>query len=350
MSQFKVTELGQDGQDGQGWQDYVSRSPGASFYHSLEWRDVICRTFGHQARYLVAEQAGAVRGVLPMIEMRSRLFGHFLVSLPFVNYGGILADSPEGEHALANAAVELARRQGASHIELRQSSPPTEPLEGWTLRQHKAALVIPMQGDPKPHWDGLSSRLRGKVRKAEKNGALFTSGGREDLEDFYFLYALNMHNLGTPVYSRTFFENVVTQSGQDVQLLLVRREGRPAAAAISIRQGNRMELPWICQDYGAASFNVNEFLYWKCIERACAQGIAELDLGRSSIDAGTYRFKTQWNPEVRPLHWYYWTAPGRPLPQLSPDNPKYALAVKYWKRIPLAIANRIGPHIVRNIP
>jgi FemAB-related protein (PEP-CTERM system-associated) len=344
---MNVTELDQDDA---AWQEYVRRSPRASFYHALEWRDVIIRTFAHRSRYLIAREGSDVRGVLPLIEMDSALFGHFFVSLPFFNYGGTLADTPAAERALADAAIALAQKRGASHIELRQSFPSAEALEGWTLRQHKAALVIPLAGDPKPHWDGLSSRLRGKIRKAEKNGAEFTVGGKERLADFYHLYALNMRELGTPVYSRSFFDNILEHGGQNAQVLLVQRDGKPAAAAIALREGGRIEMPWICQDYAASAINANEFLYWKSIEWACQEGASELDLGRSSIDAGTYKFKLQWNPESRGLYWYYWTAPGVPAPHLTPDNPKYALAVKCWQKLPLSVTNFIGPWIVRNIP
>jgi serine/alanine adding enzyme len=344
---MKVTELDKEGDL---WEAYIRRSPQASFYHRLGWRDVIRRSFGHRPWYLIAREDAEICGALPLVEMRSALFGHFLVSLPFLNYGGILAETPEAERQLACAAVELAKRRGASHIELRQAFPFSEPLEGWTLRQHKASLTISLTADPKPLWDGLSSRLRGKVRKAEKNQAVFTVGGREDLDAFYSLYALNMRDLGTPVYARAFFENVLDRCGQRAEILLARRAGLPAAAAIAVREGDRIELPWICQDYTQSSFNVNEFLYWKAIEWACGQGARLLDLGRSSLDAGTYRFKLQWNPEVRLLYWYYWTMPGVPLPQLNPNNPKYEMAVRFWKKLPLGVANRLGPWIVRNIP
>jgi serine/alanine adding enzyme len=346
-SKISVKEL--DGDDAV-WRDYVRRSPLASSCHVPEWRDVITKSFGHRARYLMALDGAAVCGVLPLIEMDSSLFGHFFVSLPFLNYGGILADTPQAELALAEAVVRLARDRRASHVELRQIRPSIAPMPGWTLSQHKAALVLKLAGDPKRHWDGLNSRLRGKVRKAEKNGFEFSIGGGEFLTNFYHLYALNMRDLGTPVYSRSFFENVAKTFAGTLRILQVSRAGKPAAALIALRDGNRVETPWICQDYGQSSFNVNEFLYWKTIELACIEDVTELDLGRSSIDAGTYRFKMQWNPEPRPLHWYYWTPPGVATPRLNPDNPKYAMAVNIWKKLPLGVANLIGPHIVRNIP
>lgn len=347
MASIKVRELGNEVN---AWQSYVCRSPKASFYHHIEWREVIQKAFGHRAFYLIAEQDGDVCGIAPLFEMRSRLFGHFLVSLPFLNYGGILADTPEVERELARVAIERATRLGASHIELRQAYPTFTELDNWTLRQHKAALLIRVEQGSAALWEGLSSRLRGKVRKAEKNGATFTVGGREALADFYGLYALNMRDLGTPVYSPLFFESVLNQLGDHCRVLLVQRQGRPAAAALAICEGQRIELPWICQNYAESAFNVNEFLYWKAIDWACTEGAVELDLGRSSIDAGTYRFKMQWNPEPQPLYWYYWTAPGVSVPELNPNNPKYALAVRCWTKLPLGVANRIGPWIVRNIP
>jgi serine/alanine adding enzyme len=349
MKQFEIVELGQAGREEE-WQAYISRAPNASMYHALEWRDILQRTFGHRAWYLMARDAGGTRGVLPLVEMQSALFGHFFVSLPFVNYGGILADTPECELALAAAAVDLAAKVGVKHIELRQSFAAANWAQtGWKLRQHKAALVIPLAGDPETHWSGLGSRLRGKVRKAAKSETIFSVSGAEGLEDFYHVFGLNMRDLGTPVYSPRFFQNVF-HFAKDASVLLVHREGRPVAGAIALRSGGRLELPWICSDYSQSTFHVNEYLYLNAIRWACRSGAHELDLGRSSVDGGTYRFKLQWNPEVRPLFWYYWLASGTELPELNPNNPKYALAVRFWKKMPLPLANRVGPWIVRNIP
>jgi serine/alanine adding enzyme len=349
MKHFEIIELADAGGEAE-WRTYVNGASGASVYHALEWRDVLLRAFGHRSWYLMAREDGKTRGVLPLFEMKSPLFGHFFVSLPFLDYGGILADTPEYEAALATAAAHLAAKRGAHHVELRQSSAAATRAEGgWKLRQHKAALVIPLSANLDAHWCGLSSRLRGKVRKAEKSGATFWLEKEEGLKDFYDVFCLNMRDLGTPVYSRAFFENVL-RFAKDAAVLLVRRGGRAAAGAIALRCGDRVELPWICSDYSQSPFNMNEYLYWKAIEWGCRSGVRELDLGRCSIDGGTFRFKKQWNPEVRPLFWYYWLAPGLEVPELSADNPKYAIAVRCWKKMPLPLANRLGPWIVRNIP
>lgn len=349
MKHFEIVELADAGREAE-WQTYVESTPHASMYHALEWRHVLRRAFGHRSWYLMAQDDGGTRGVLPLVEMKSSLFGHFFVSLPFLDYGGILADTPECEAALATAAAALAAKRGAHHIELRQSFAAAGCAEaGWALRQHKASLVIPLDVEPDTRWSALSSRLRGKVRKAEKSGAMFSVGTTEELDDFYRVFGLNMRNLGTPVYSLTFFQNVL-RAAKDAAVLLVRHDGRPAAGAIALRRGERVELPWICSDYSQSSLNVNEYLYWNAIQWARNSGASELDLGRCSIDGGTFRFKVQWNPEIRPLFWYYWLASGIELPELNANNPKYALAIRCWKKMPLALANRVGPWIVRNIP
>jgi len=349
MQHLEVVDLSQAGRDDE-WQSYVDSVPGASQYHGLEWREIWQRTFGHKSWYLMARDRGRVRGVLPIVEMQSSLFGHFFVSLPFLDYGGILADTPDCEAALATAGADLAVKRGARHIELRQSIAAANLTDaGWTLRRHKAALVVNLSADQERIWSNLSSRLRGKIRKAAKSGAVFSVEGIEALGDFYRVFGLNMRDLGTPVYSADFFQNIL-RSAKDAAILLVRREGRAVAGAIALRRGERIELPWICSDYAQTSHQVNEFLYWSSIKWAYGVGARELNLGRCSIDSGTYRFKMQWNPEVRPLFWYYWLASGIELPDLSPSNPKYALAVWCWKRMPVALANRLGPRIVRNIP
>jgi serine/alanine adding enzyme len=349
MQHLEVVDLSQAGRDDE-WQAYVDSVPDASQYHALEWREIWQHTFGHRSWYLMARDRGRVRGVLPIVEMQSALFGHFFVSLPFLDRGGILADTPDCEAALATAAADLAVKRGARHIELRQSVAAANLTDaGWTLRRHKAALVVNLSADQETIWSNLSSRLRGKIRKAAKSEAVFSVEGIEALKEFYRVFGLNMRDLGTPVYSADFFRNIL-RAAKDAVILLVRREGRAVAGAIALRRGGRIDLPWICSDYAQTSHQVNEFLYWSAIKWACGAGARELDLGRCSIDSGTYRFKMQWNPEVRPLFWYYWLASGIELPDLSPNNPKYALAVRCWKKMPLSLANRLGPWIVRNIP
>ncbi|MCF6100420.1 FemAB family XrtA/PEP-CTERM system-associated protein [Mesorhizobium muleiense] len=349
MASVEIVDTARAGLDHE-WDAYVNASPNRSCYHFTLWRDILQRSFGHRPYYLMARSGGATCGVLPLFEMKSRLFGHSFVSLPFVNYGGILADGLEIEEALAKAAIGLAQGRGAGHIELRQTFATSQSVgASWQVRQHKAALIVSIEADPQIHWSGLSSRLRGKVRKAQRAGVEFSRAGHEALDDFYRVFSKNMRDLGTPVHSPVFFRSIL-ESTADSQILLVRLGGKPVAAALAMRTGDVIELPWVCSDYDAAFNHVNEYLYWKAIELACESGASDLDLGRSTIGAGTYTFKIQWKPQVKPLFWCYWLAAGKAFPELAPSNPKYAFAITCWKKLPISIANGLGPHIVRNIP
>lgn len=349
MASIEIVDLAETRLE-EAWDAYVTAAPNGSCYHAIVWRDILRRSFGHRPHYLAALAGGAVVGVLPLFEMKSWLFGHYLVSLPFVNYGGILADGPEVEAALAEAAMHLAARRGAGHIELRQSfESGLDAGQGWQVRHHKAALIVPIEPDPERHWSALSSRLRGKVRKAERAGAVFSRAGVDALDGFYRVFAKNMRDLGTPVHRPQLFRTILERVPGS-EILLVELHGRPVATALAIRSGDTIELPWIASDYDVSSHHVNEFLYWKAIEMACGVRAGHLDLGRSSIGAGTYTFKLQWKPKVVPLFWSYWLPAGRALPELAPSNPKYALAITCWKKLPVRVANGIGPHIVRNIP
>ncbi len=351
MSNFEIIKLSDERKaDSEEWQSYARGAAMASLYHRIEWKNILQLSFGHRCHYLMARHEGAIRGLLPLVEMRSVLFGHFFVSLPFLNYGGIVADDPEYSAALATAAAKLTTERGGTHLELRQEvAQPNLNGNRWIMRNHKAALVVQLKRDPAAHWSKLSSRLRGKVRKAEKLGASFSLAGEEFLEEFYKVFAINMRNLGTPVHSRSFFQNIFALAG-NARLLIVRRNGEPVAAALALARGTKVELPWICSDYRHSGANVNEYLYWNAIAWACRSGAKELDLGRSSINAGTYKFKLQWNPTVVPLFWYYWRASEAELPRFDPHNPRYALAIECWKRFPMMLANWLGPSIIRNIP
>jgi serine/alanine adding enzyme len=328
------------------WQAYAAASPVAGLYHLLECRSVIEEVFGHRCHYRMAV-ADRVQGILPLVEMKSLLFGHFLVSMPFFNSGGIAAESPEAEAALASEAETLAARLRVRHVELRQQNPISI---AWQSRSHKVRCVVDLTPGRELLFQKLSSRLRGKIRKAERAGARFESGAGELVSDFYIVFARNMRDLGTPVYSRTLFEAVLRHFADRAVVFVVRLEGKPVSAAIGLRAGGIMELPWICSNYDCANLYVNEYLYWSAMLWASENGLGELDLGRSSVDSGPHRFKKQWNPAELPLFWYYWLGKDAALPELNPANPKFRLAVRCWQNLPLAVAGRLGPAIVANIP
>lgn len=322
-----------------------SGSGSVSGYHEWAWRTVFRRSFGHDCFYLIARRAaGELEGILPLVEVKGLLFGRMLTSLPFVNYGGMVASSEAVAHELIDSAIELARQRGCDHIELRHTRRQFADLP---CKQHKVAMQLRLEPNM---WDRIDRKVRNQIRKAQKSGLTAEIGGAEALSDFYAVFARNMRDLGTPVYARRFFEEVLRAFPDRARALIVRLEGKAVAAAVSYRTGATMEVPWASsiRDYNALC--PNHILYWKVIESALADGCEILDFGRSTPDEGTYKFKEQWGAAPVPLHWEYCLLRNGHLPDHSPKNPKFRLAIEAWKRCPLWLANTAGPLIVRWIP
>jgi FemAB-related protein (PEP-CTERM system-associated) len=176
------------------------------------------------------------------------------------------------------------------------------------------------------------------------------AGHLELLPDFYRVFARNMRDLGTPVYASGFFRAILAGLGDAAELVVVYVGAEPAAAGFLVHHRDRTEIPWASSLREWNRIGVNMQLYWSVLKSAIGRGSRQFDFGRSTVDAGTYRFKAQWGAKPRPLYWHYWLQDGRPLPGLNPANPKYALAIRAWQRLPLWLANVVGPPIVRRLP
>ncbi|MGQ0734878.1 MAG: FemAB family XrtA/PEP-CTERM system-associated protein [Acidobacteriota bacterium] len=326
---------------------YLAAHPYASPYHGRAWMSVIGAAFGHETKYLVAETAQRVIGVLPLVFFRSRLYGRFTVSMPFLNYGGVLADGPAAEHALLERAIEETARAGGSHLELRHTQ---QHFPSLTPKRHKVAMVLRLRSSAEQQWNELDRKARNQVRKAEKDGLEPTCGGAELLSEFYSVFAHHMRDLGTPVYSARFFQEVVSAFPDRSRLFVIRAHGQPVAASVVHWHGNTIEVPWAA---ALRAFNpscANVLLYWTMVRFAADRGFQTFDLGRSTPGEGTYVFKKGWGAEPRDMVWEYWTARGRSLPELSPKNPRFRLAIRAWQHLPVPLATRLGPLVVRNIP
>ena len=326
------------------WDRYVASHPEAVGYHEWAWRGVFERTFGHRSVYLIAKAHGQVQGVLPLVDMRSRLFGRSMTSLPFVNYGGVLASSEAAARVLLDAAVVEARARGSRHIELRHF---VRRFDALPVKQHKVTMRLPLAAGM---WERLDRKVRNQVRKAEKSQLVAAQGGAELLDDFYRVFARNMRDLGTPVYSRRLFEEVLGAFPGRARLTVVRLGELPVAAGLSYRTGAITEVPWASSIRDYNSLCPNHLLYWRIIETAQAEGCETMDFGRSTPDEGTFKFKEQWGAVPVPLYWEYWLRDGGAVPDQSPKNPKFRLVVGAWQRLPLPVANLLGPRIVRSIP
>ena len=329
------------------WDAFVASHPDATAYHAWAWRDVFGPVFGHHPLYLAAREDTRVIGVLPLVSFKSRLFGQFFCSLPFVNYGGILATTEEAAAPLAAEAARLAREHKASHVELRHIGRqlPAEPV-----RQHKVTMLLPLKDTADGQWTALDNKVRNMIRKAEKSDLTSESGGVELLDAFYAVFSVNMRDLGTPVYPKRFFEAVLRASGPAAHLHVVRHQGQPVAASMTIAHANRVEVPWASSLRTARTMNPNMLLYWHMLREVIARGGRVFDFGRSTPGEGTFLFKKQWKAEPVPLHWEYLLISRDAPPDQSPGSGKFQMAIEMWKKLPVPVANTIGPYIIGNIP
>ena len=330
------------------WDGYVEEHPEATGYHLTGWRHLITKAFGHPTFYFMARGAqGEVRGILPLVFLKSPLFGQFLVSLPYVNYGGLIADGPEVQEALLGVASEKAKELGASHIELRHTGGPEL---AWPKKDHKVSMRLDLPTRFEDLMKAFPPKLRSQVRRGEKEGMRVQVGGLEMLDDFYRVFSRNMRDLGTPVYRKEFFAAILSTFPKVATIAVVRYEGNPVATGFLYGFRHTLEIPWASSDRRYARFAPNMFLYGAVLKYACEQGYRCFDFGRSSKESGTYRFKEQWGAKPLQLQWYYWLRAGGPLPELNPQNPKYALAIRLWQQLPVSLTTMVGPMIAKYLP
>ncbi len=329
------------------WDRYVNVAPDATGYHRTGWRPVFERVFRHRMVNLAALRGDRVVGVLPLVLFRSVVFGRFAVSLPFVNYGGVVADDDAVAQALLDRAVEVARAEGVKHLELRHTSRRFSQLAD---KQHKVSMTLALPKTAELLWDALDRKARNQVRKAEKSGLTERSGGIELLDGFYSVFAENMRDLGTPVYPKRFFAAVLEAFPRDTRIFQVLSGDEVIASSVTCAWRQTVEVPWASSLRAHRDKSPNNLLYWAMLRQAAVEGREIFDFGRSTPDEGTFHFKRQWGAVPGPMHWEYWLAGGGTLPDQSPANPKFRAAIAAWQRLPLPVANRLGPAIVRNIP
>jgi FemAB-related protein (PEP-CTERM system-associated) len=338
-----VAEHGDDAS----WDRFVAGHPQSSAYLYAGWPRLIGRAFGHEVRMLAAERGGAIAGVLPLVIMRSRLFGRFAISLPFLNAGGLLADDGAASDALVNAAVRVAQDAHADYLELRHTSRLCPSL---LERRHRVAMTLGLQDTVHHQWEALDRKVRNQVRKAEKGSLTAVTGGVDLLGGFYDVFSRNMRDLGTPVFPFALFREAVTAYPELTTVTCVYKGEQPIAGAIVHRRGDWAEVIWASALREFNSLCANVFLYWQLIRSAVGHGCRTLEFGRCAPGEGTFNFKRQWGAEPQALVWEYWTKSGAIDFDASPRNPKYGRAVAVWRHLPLSLTTTIGPRIVRGIP
>jgi serine/alanine adding enzyme len=337
------------------WDEFIRTQPDAAVYHRYAWRNIIHGVFRRETFYFAAvaraetgnSDPPVILGVLPLVRLKSFVVGDLLLSLPYFTYGGVVASDPAIRDDLVRVACALARRLGVSHLELRHSSNLYPHLP---VRTDKVSMVLELPGEPETLNRRLPPKVRAQIKRPKREGVVVVNGTEELLDEFYAVFSTNMRDLGTPVYPRAFFVAVLREFPSDSRLFVVRHQNLPVAAGLVLGHGPDLEIPWASSLRRANALGVNMLLYWTVLEYACSRGYRRFDFGRSTVDSGTFRFKRQWGAKPEQLYWHYWLRDGGSPPVLNHSNPKYHAAVAAWQRLPLFIANRIGPLLARNLP
>ena len=338
------------GQDNirEGWNRFVFNHPDSQCYHLIEWKDIIEKAFGLRPFYLYAlTDSSEICGILPLIFSKSFLFGKYLTSIPFYNYSGVLANDSSVAAALLEQAITVAKGIKASHIEFRHCKASSLDLP---TKTHKVRMVLELPDDAETLWKGFKAKLRSQIKRAQRENMVVKFGGNDLLDDFYTVFSINMRDLGTPVWSKEIFRQMINKFPEKSKICMVYLGDQQVAAGFVIGYKDYLEIPSASSLREYNRLSPNMLLYWSVLEFACNEGYRYFDFGRSSPDAGTYKFKKQWGSIPETLHWQYWLNEGQELPEINPQNPKYALLINTWQKIPVAITKIIGPHISRHLP
>lgn len=332
------------------WDRYVRSAPQATFFHQLGWRWLVERVFGHKAYYFVArrnDEDGRIVGVLPLFEMKSLLFGHSLVSLPFAIGGGVAADDDETARALLAQGKALAERRGVDYMELRSEKPAADDL----LTKD---LYVTFRADLVEGEEALLKRMERKRRQmmsyVAKAGFSYRVAGIEELPLFYRMFCESMRHHGTPVYPRLFLHEILDRFPADTNLFFVYESGRPVAGVLNLLSGDVLMPFYAGADRDHKPRGVDDYLYLAIMRWGRENGFKTFDFGRSKRDTGAYKFKARWGMDEVPLAYQYHLVKTRELPNISPVNPKYQAAIRVWRKLPLPVTRLIGPRIIKRVP
>ena len=332
------------------WDAFVASRAEGPFYHLFDWKRLNMEAFGHRGEYLVAQRDGAIEGVLPLVFVTSPVFGRILCSVPFMNYGGPVAATPEAAATLTAHAIELSDGLYADYLELRCARPLSTDMQ---VSLRKVSMTIELDRDPKKLWQGFSTHHRKNLRRALKNGLDVSVGGIELLDPFYRVLELSWRTLGTPLYAKHYFRRVLEVFPQNTHVYICRHRGAPAAVALVGHFNGNVEGLWAGCDPALRRLQPNYVLYWEMIQHACNAGYGRFHLGRSTTKSGAEEFKAKWNAQAHQLYWYFHRpkiGEGGRLPRLNVDNPKYRIAIAAWQHLPLWATRVLGPSLARGIP
>ena len=331
------------------WDRFVEAMPAGTFFHRSGWAKVIETAFGHATHYSFTERDGAITGVLPLARVKTLLFGDTLISNPFCVYGGPLAEDAESEAALIAHAESLLVRTGASALEFRHLGTVADTeAAGWTERPDLyVTFRKTFEADHERNMKAIPRKQRAMVRKGIQNG--LSSVADRDVGVLHRIYAESVRNLGTPVFSRRYFQILMDVFGDAADIVTILDQEVPIASVMNFYFRDEV-LPYYGGGAAAARGRAgNDFLYWETMRRAADRGFRRFDFGRSKIGTGSFSFKHNWGFEPEALHYRFRLKPGETIPEHNPLNPKYRMFIAAWKRLPLPVANVLGPFVVRGV-
>ncbi len=327
------------------WDSFVFNNFNATFFHRAGWQKIINEVFNHKTYFLYAIEVGEIKGILPLAHVQSIIFGNSLVSLPFAVYGGVVAESETVAFLLETAAQELARSLNVDHLEFRNLR---SHHVDWPKQDIYVTFRKEIYGDDESNLMAIPRKQRAMVRKGIKNG--LTSQVENNVENFFKLYADNVHRHGTPAMPKKYFVMLKNVFDLDCEILTIRSiSGKPLSSVLSFHFKNEVLPYYAGDDVLARDLAANDFKYWELIRRSCRDGFKIFDFGRSKVNTGSFAFKKNWGFEPTPLSYEYCLYKIKSIPQNNPSNVKYKILISTWKKLPIKVANFIGPLIVRSL-
>ncbi len=377
------------------WDAYVHAHPQATLYHLSGWKNIIEKTYGHKTYYLMVikntpqpptnssnpmnsnnsmNPSNSIVGLLPLVHLKHFLFGNSLISIPFFDLGGTLADSEETEKALLSEAINLAQELKVNSIELRHTQPlswlnkinssnssnpttpsnssnPINPINTLTIvtKSQKVRMLLHLPQSSEILMKSFKSKLRSQINKPMKEGLYSKVGGSELLEDYYHVFCINMRDLGSPVHSKKLIRHVLEEFPDKSRIVIVYKDNQPVACSFVVSFKETLENPWASALRKYSDLSPNMLLYWTMLKYACENGLKYFDFGRSSPGEGTYKFKEQWGARPKPLYWHYISLDGQPLDADASEKSKFEKAIHYWQKLPVPVTKILGPMIRKHI-
>lgn len=327
------------------WRDFVAACPQTTFFHRPEWKRVIENSFNQKCHFLMAEEDGRITGILPLTHVRSFIFGSRLVSTAFCVGGGIATTTQAAHDALKRHAVDLRDKTGVDYVEYRA---PANSDEDWIKREGLyATFERPIEEEEDECLKQIPRKQRAVVRKALKTDLIWHL--EQDSDAFYGVYSMTMRNHGTPVFSKKYIDNLLSAFGDDCDVLTVYSGDKPLSSVLNFYFKDRVMPYYTGAVPEARKLGAADLMYWAVMRSAVERGYKVFDFGRSKVGTGPFSFKKNWGFEPRPINLEFSLKDGVPLPDVNPNNPKYKMMIETWRRLPLPVANIIGPIVSRQV-